>query len=200
MSVLTVCHSPYAYPDLDQLKSTQMIAHRSFVLVVMSWRAWHSLVDVYGIAPAKLAFIPHPIDRPLFSSPLTTLLSHSAQSHVRLLIQKYRHSQDSNCSNPVPFYSWDDRFHSKLYSIYSTGFSNLTTNAPCHLSLYCKNTNVILTNGLLSKAKGIQRIINSLPLVIARYPNTLFVIVGRRYVSVSVNSLVFIIQFVFLFR
>ncbi|HLC79116.1 MAG TPA: glycosyltransferase family 4 protein [archaeon] len=43
------------------------------------------------------------------------------------------------------------------------------------------NSNILLTFGMLSRGKGIENVINSLPQVLARYPDTTYLIVGETH-------------------
>lgn len=62
--VLTVVHSPRGTPNLEERGLLRAMAQHSEKLVVMTWYGWHSLVAAYGIAPAKLAYIPHGVKYP----------------------------------------------------------------------------------------------------------------------------------------
>jgi glycosyltransferase involved in cell wall biosynthesis len=62
--VITVVHTPRAYPNIEETGLVRQLADNSKYLVVMSWHAVHSLVHAYGIERSKIVFVPHGVTIP----------------------------------------------------------------------------------------------------------------------------------------
>lgn len=65
IKVLTVIHTPRAYPNLEETGVIRQLASLSDYLVVMSWHAWYSLNRAFGIDASKIFFIPHGVNIPV---------------------------------------------------------------------------------------------------------------------------------------
>ncbi len=69
MPVVTTLHTVLQDPDPDQRRVLMEIARHSERLVVMSERGVEFLQEIYGVAPEKIAFIPHGIPDVPFVDP-----------------------------------------------------------------------------------------------------------------------------------
>lgn len=59
VTVITVVHSPKAYPTIEEKDLVFHMSRYSHKMVVMTWYALRSLKYVYGVDPSKVFFIPH---------------------------------------------------------------------------------------------------------------------------------------------
>jgi glycosyltransferase involved in cell wall biosynthesis len=66
------------------------------------------------------------------------------------------------------------------------GIHDLPVSAPsnCKAILGLSGRRVLLTFGLLSRAKGVEHVIEALPRVVKRHPNTLFIVLGATHPAV----------------
>jgi glycosyltransferase involved in cell wall biosynthesis len=122
MPIVTTFHTILSHPDPDQRRVTEEICRLSEKVVVMAEKGWEFLQSQYGVAPSKIAVIPHGVPDFPFVEP--------------------------------------DKAKAEL------GFSGRP---------------VILTFGLLGPSKGIDRMIEAMPLILEQCPDALYVVLGATH-------------------
>lgn len=68
------------------------------------------------------------------------------------------------------------------------GIPNFPPPGPSKDLLGVEGKSVILTFGLLSPDKGIEHVIDALPAILARYPNTVYIVLGATHPHVKAND------------
>lgn len=68
------------------------------------------------------------------------------------------------------------------------GIPSLPNAERCRSQLGVEGKSVILTFGLLSPDKGIEHVIDALPAILERYPNTLYIVMGATHPHVKDND------------
>lgn len=147
---------------------------------MISWYryGWHSLIAAYGIDADKVVFIPHGVNvlhGPGHARRLQSEPEVQENSRVRELLAKAgEHEVEHICLK---------------FGLEHVSFSIVSAFSMHSLSQWIylvhpgvkDDSQIILSNGLINQAKRLDRIVQAFPQVLAKYPNSFFLILGREH-------------------